>query len=109
MNGQLPPLDGGHRWRLHPRVAVRPEPFGAMAYHYDNRRLNFLRSNDLVRLVESLADHPDPRRAFDALGIDGRRWPSFEKALRSLARSDFVEPVPDGEQPSPTPNRGTDP
>jgi putative mycofactocin binding protein MftB len=66
-----------------------------MAYHYDNRRLNFLRSADLVRLVESLGDHPDPRRAFDALGIDPRRWPSFEKALRSLARSDFVEPVPD--------------
>lgn len=70
-----------------------------MAYHYDNRRLNFLRSTDLVRLVESLADHPDPRQAFDALGIDARRWPSFEKALHSLARSDFVEPVPDSPVP----------
>ncbi|MCY7299756.1 MAG: mycofactocin biosynthesis chaperone MftB, partial [Ilumatobacteraceae bacterium] len=27
---------------LHPQVALRPEPFGALAYHYGNRRLVFL-------------------------------------------------------------------
>ncbi len=83
----------GERWRLHPRVALRPEPFGALAYHYDNRRLNFLRSPDLVRLVETLGDHPDPRQAFDAAGLDQQRWPSFERALAALATSDFLEPV----------------
>lgn len=83
----------GERWRLHPRVALRPEPFGALAYHYDNRRLNFLRSPDLVHLVETLGDHPDPRQAFTAAGLDERRWPSFERALEALARSDFLEPV----------------
>lgn len=83
----------GERWRLHPRVALRPEPFGALAYHYDNRRLNFLRSPDLVRLVETLGDHPDPRRAFEASGLDERRWPSFERALAALATSDFLEPM----------------
>ena len=45
------------RWRLHPKVALRPEPFGAMAYHYGNRRLNFLRHHDLVAVVEALDDH----------------------------------------------------
>ncbi len=78
---------------MHPRVALRPEPFGAMAYHYDNRRLNFLRSPDLVSLVESLADHPSPRAAFDARAIDPARWPAFERALASLAASDFLEPA----------------
>ena len=97
-----PRFDGGGRWRLHPRVALRPEPFGALAYHYDNRRLNFLRSPDLVSLVESLADHPDPRRAFEAKGLDDRRWPAFERALEALASSDFLEPVPPGEEPTPT-------
>lgn len=96
-------FDPGRPWRLHPRVALRPEPFGALAYHYDNRRLNFLRSIDLVRLVEVLGDHPDPRAAFDAQGLDDRRWPSFERALASLARSDFLEPVPSPDRPAPEP------
>jgi mycofactocin biosynthesis protein MftB len=74
-------------------VALRPEPFGALAYHYGNRRLNFLRSPDLVRLVEALADHHSARAAFDAGAIDPARWPSFERALGSLARSEFVIPA----------------
>ena len=77
---------------LHPRVALRPEPFGALAYHYDTRRLNFLRSHELVALVTSHGDHPSPRAAFDASGIDPARWPSFSKALAALAASDFIEP-----------------
>ena len=44
-------------WELDPQVALRPEPFGALAYHYGNRRLTFLRSSDLVELVRSLGDH----------------------------------------------------
>ena len=80
-------------WRLHPKVALRPEPFGALAYHYGNRRLNFLRSPDLVQLVETLAVHRSARAAFDATGIAANRWPSFEKALAALARSEFVVPA----------------
>ncbi len=80
-------------WRLHPRVALRPEPFGALAYHYDNRRLNFLRSPDLVALVKSLQDHPNPAAAFDAAGLEAHRWPAFEQALRALAASDFLQPM----------------
>jgi len=75
-------------------VALRPEPFGALAYHYDNRRLNFLRAPELVALVESLGLHPTPRDAFDAAGIDAGRWPAFETALASLAASDFLEEAP---------------
>ncbi len=87
-------IDGmAGRWRLHPRVSLRPEPFGALAYHYDNRRLNFLRSPDLVELVRSLEDHESPRAAFDATGLDDRRWPAFATALTALARSDFLQPI----------------
>lgn len=85
--------DFEQRWRLHPRVALRPEPFGALAYHYDNRRLNFLRSPDLVDLVKRLEDHPTPRLAFEAQGLNEGRWPSFEKALSALAKSDFLQPA----------------
>ena len=37
---------------LHPQVALRPEPFGALAYHYDTRRLVFLKHPDVVRVVQ---------------------------------------------------------
>jgi putative mycofactocin binding protein MftB len=92
LNGDTRTVTFERRWRLHPRVSLRPEPFGALAYHYDNRRLNFLRSHDLVDVVKRLEDYPTPREAFDAGQLDDRRWPSFAKALEALARSDFIEP-----------------
>ncbi|MGI9595995.1 MAG: mycofactocin biosynthesis chaperone MftB [Acidimicrobiales bacterium] len=91
MTTTLAELEG--RWRLHPRVSLRPEPFGALAYHYDNRRLNFLRSPDLVELVRALENFETPREAFDAQGLGAPRWPSFCKALVALAQSDFLQPM----------------
>ena len=83
-------FDADRAYHLHEQVALRPEPFGALAYHYGNRRLNFLRAEELVTLVESLDRHHSVRAAFDAAAIDPRRWPRFEKALASLAASDFL-------------------
>ena len=83
-------FDADRPWRLHERVALRPEPFGALAYHYGNRRLTLLRSPELVTLVESLNDQPSARAAFEAAGLDAKSWPSFEKALTSLAAGDFL-------------------
>ena len=80
-------------YRLHDRVALRPEPFGALAYHYCNRRLNFVRAHDLVTLIESLEFHETVRSAFTAAEIDARRWSAFERALASLAASDFLVPA----------------
>ena len=84
------PFDPDKSYRLHDRVALRPEPFGALAYHYGNRSLNFLRAPELVALVRSLGDHDSVRSALSASEIDERRWPSFEKALASLARSEVL-------------------
>lgn len=49
--------------RLHPAVALRSESFGALAYHYDNRRLVFLKSTALVELVVDLEHHECARTA----------------------------------------------
>ncbi len=84
------PFDAEAAYRLHDRVALRREPFGALAYHYGNRRLNFLRAPELAALVESLGEHASVRAAFDASGIDPRRWLSFVRALESLAGSGFL-------------------
>ena len=79
-------------WELDPQVALRPEPFGALAYHYGNRRLTFLRSADLVELVRSLGDHQSVDDALAASTIDTRKWPSYERALESLAESEVIRP-----------------
>jgi putative mycofactocin binding protein MftB len=75
---------------LHPQVAIRPEPFGALAYHYGNRRLVFLRHPDVVRVIESLSSHGSLREALEANGIDQARWPSFVKAIDSLTGSEII-------------------
>lgn len=77
-------------WELDPQVALRPEPFGALAYHYGNRRLTFLRSADLVELVRSLGDHSSVGDALAASPIEADKWPSYERALESLAASEVI-------------------
>mgnify|MGYP000706384564 CR=1 FL=1 len=75
---------------LHPQVALRPEPFGALAYHYGNRRLVFLRHPDIVRVVRNLSLHSTLREALTAEGVDESRWPSFVTALSSLTTSEVI-------------------
>jgi putative mycofactocin binding protein MftB len=75
---------------LHPQVALRPEPFGALAYHYGNRKLVFLRHPDVVRVVRSLPDHASVSDTLRACEIEPARWPSFERALRSLTESEML-------------------
>ncbi len=78
------------RLALHPRVALRPEPFGALAYHYDTRRLVFLKHPDVVAVVRELGSHPTVAAALDACGIGEQRQPAFVQALRSLVESNIV-------------------
>lgn len=75
---------------MHPQVALRPEPFGALAYHYGNRRLVFLRHPDIVRVVRAMASHPTLRDALAAEGVEETRWPAFVKAISSLTTSEIV-------------------
>ena len=77
-------------YELHPQVAIRPEPFGALAYHYDNRRLVFLKSLEIVNVVKSLAASPDLRSALVNCGVAESRWPTFVAALGNLETSEIV-------------------
>ncbi len=78
------------RLELHPQVALRPEPFGALAYHYGNRKLIFLKHPDVVRVVQTLADHATLADTLHACEIDPARWPSFERALSALTESEML-------------------
>jgi len=75
---------------LHPQVALRPEPFGALAYHYGNRRLVFLKHPDVVAVARCLHEHPSLGAALAATGVAQSRWPSFATAFGSLQQSDVV-------------------
>jgi putative mycofactocin binding protein MftB len=75
---------------LHPQVALRPEPFGALAYHYGNRRLVFLKHPDMVAVARSLSDHPSLADTLQACDIAPSRWPSFATAFESLLKSEVV-------------------
>ncbi|NEB00912.1 mycofactocin biosynthesis chaperone MftB [Streptomyces sp. SID13726] len=81
-------LDGA--WALHPQVSVRPEPFGALLYHFGTRKLSFLKDRRLLTAVQSLGDAPTARAACLAAGIGEAELPRYGRALATLVRSSMV-------------------
>lgn len=79
-------------WRISPSVVLRPEPFGALAYHFGNRKLTFLKRPELVRVVEALGEHPDVRGALVAVGIPAAQHDAYAAALEELAAADMIRP-----------------
>ena len=78
-------------WALSPSVALRPEPFGALAYHFGNRKLVFLKRPELVTVVRGLAGAGDVRSALVAAGVPEAAWPAYLTALAGLAASEMIE------------------
>jgi putative mycofactocin binding protein MftB len=76
-------------WRLDERVAVRPEPFGALLYHFGTRRLSFLKNATLLA-VRSLAGYRSARSACAAAGIGDGQLPAYARALAALADSKMI-------------------
>ncbi|CAM4123331.1 putative mycofactocin binding protein MftB [Mycobacterium basiliense] len=79
-------------WRLHPQVAVRPEPFGALLYHFGTRKLSFLKNRIILTVVQSLADHPDVRSACRAAGVADASQEPYLHALDVLVGSNMLVP-----------------
>jgi putative mycofactocin binding protein MftB len=90
----MPGFDATRRWTLHPQVAVRPERFGALLYHFGTRRLSFLKDRALLDVVRRLADADSARDACRLAGLDDARRPRYERALATLAASDMLVPAP---------------
>ena len=82
----------GEPWTLSPSVALRPEPFGALAYHFGNRKLTFLKRPELVAVVRGLAGAPDVRTALEDAGVPASQHAAYAAALRGLAATDMIRP-----------------
>ena len=83
-------FDPERGWRLHHQVAVRPEPFGALLYHFGTRKLSFLKNRTIVAVVNSLDEHPDIRTACRAAGIDDDAQAPYLHALSVLVKSNML-------------------
>ncbi len=84
-----PAFDAARPWRLGPEVSLRPEPFGALAYHHGSRRLVFVKSAGLVRVLERLGEYATAGDALDALVAVGERA-RYERALAALAAGGLI-------------------
>ena len=79
------------QWELSPMVSLRPEPFGALVYHFGTRKLSFLKTPQLLTAVQELAEQPDVHSALVAAGVAAEQRPSYLRALAGLAASGTIE------------------
>ncbi|MFK0288749.1 mycofactocin biosynthesis chaperone MftB [Streptomyces sp. NPDC090499] len=83
-------MDIDHAWDLHPQVSVRPEPFGALLYHFGTRRLSFVKDRRLLAVLRALPHAPTVRAACSEAGVGATELPRFTAALSALAGSSMV-------------------
>ena len=83
-------FDLDRAWRLDSQVSIRPERFGALAYHFGTRRLSFLKSRKLLAVVQALGEHPSGREACRCAGVSEAELPAYTRALEALAESGMV-------------------
>ena len=81
-------FDLDRAWRVDPRVSMRPEPFGALLYHFGTRRLSFLKDRRLLEVVQRLDGSTSVE---DALAVvpEGERA-AFRTALATLERTGML-------------------
>jgi mycofactocin biosynthesis protein MftB len=84
-------FDPHHAYRLNPAATLRPEPFGALAYHFGTRRLSFLKTRQLLTVVRLLESHDSAADALDAVGVPVQQRARYAAALAALADSEVID------------------
>ena len=86
----MPAVSAGDGFDLHPQVALRPEPFGALLYHFGTRKLSFLKNRTIVAVVTALGEHPDVGGALASAGVAAGQEGPYLHALGVLADSQML-------------------
>ena len=84
-------IDLERPWRVGRQVALRPEPFGALAYHFGTRRLTFIKTRKLLAVVQALGEQPSGHEACRVAGVSDSELPTYARALETLASSGMIE------------------
>lgn len=77
-------------YRLAGSVSLRPEPFGALVYDFETRRLSFLKTPLLVTVVRELDRHPDVLSTLDAAEVPAADRDRYLRALAGLCESGIL-------------------
>jgi putative mycofactocin binding protein MftB len=85
-------FDPDRPYRCSPQVSLRPEPFGALAYHFGTRRLSFLKTPELVEVVRTLESHATVHATLDDAGVPAEQRSAYLRALAGLADARTIEP-----------------
>jgi putative mycofactocin binding protein MftB len=85
-------FDPDRPYRCSRQVSLRPEPFGALAYHFGTRRLSFLKTPELVEVVRTLDAHATVHAALDDAGVPAEERSAYLNALAGLAEAQTIEP-----------------
>lgn len=89
-------FDPERPYRRSPGVALRPEPFGALAYDFRTRRLSFLKTPTLVEVVRTLEDQPSVHATLEAAAVPAAQRAAYLGALAGLAEAGTIEPRREG-------------
>lgn len=85
--------------RLSSKVALRPEPFGALAYHFGNRKLTFLKRPELVEVVRRLDGAQSLRSILTECSIPQDLWNVYTESLTRLMDSEMIDQIEEDSRP----------
>ncbi len=76
---------------VHPRVSIRPEPFGALLYHFGTRQLSFLKDRLLLDTVQACDGTRTVAQALAEVGVPDAQRDRYRAALATLVRSTMLQ------------------